>query len=592
MELGARITGGLTEAAALVEHAEARDLDLVVVEPSDGDPWTALSWIAARTQRIQLATAAEPDDAFPTVAAKAHESLAALSGGRLLASGAAWRTAAPDVTLDELRAWAGELPVVVPVTTEADVDRLADLAERVRRDHPRPSRPASVRSHRSPGIAYDDLPAGLQETAVEPGDPAYRSVSATYLRGGSPGLVLRPRDQAEVAQAIAFARDHRHLPLGLRSGGHGVSGRSTNDGGLVIDVGALDTIEVLDPATRRVRIGPGATWKQVARALDPYGLALGSGDYGGVGVGGLATAGGIGFLSREHGLTIDHVRAVEIVLADGSAVRADDTRHQDLLWAVRGAGANFGVVTAFELEADTVGPVGYAQLAVVTSAVETMLNAFGKVATSAPRDTTVFLVTGKPRGGQAVAQLYGVVDSDDPDTIIERLTPFAEIGALAQQQVVLANYADVMAQAADRGPDGHHGFGDPVSRSAFLRELTPEFARDAARLLESGEVYFFQLRTVGGAVADVPPDATAYAHRDAAFSVVAMGAHKERLDELWDSMSSHFEGLYLSFETDRRPARLHDAFPPATLARLRAVKRRYDPTDLFRDNFNIDPEES
>jgi FAD/FMN-containing dehydrogenase len=114
----------------------------------------------------------------------------------------------------------------------------------------------------------------------------------------------------EVVAAVAFARANREVPLGVRSGGHGISGRSTNDGGIVIDLKRLNEIEVLDQSTRRVRIGPGARWLDVATALEPRGWAITSGDYGGVGVGGLATAGGIGWFSREHGLTIDHLRAM------------------------------------------------------------------------------------------------------------------------------------------------------------------------------------------------------------------------------------------------------------------------------------------
>ncbi|GAB86932.1 LLM class flavin-dependent oxidoreductase [Gordonia rubripertincta] len=167
-----------------------------------------------------------------------------------------------------------------------------------------------VRARRRAGIGYDEIPEDLVGGAVEPGDPAFGTLHSTYLRGGDPGLVLRPRTVSEVASAVSFAGTHRHLPLGLRSGGHGISGRSTNDGGLVIDVGALNDITVLDEATRLVRIGPGARWRDVATTLQPFGWALSSGDYGGVGVGGLATAGGIGFLSRAHGLTIDHLRAV------------------------------------------------------------------------------------------------------------------------------------------------------------------------------------------------------------------------------------------------------------------------------------------
>ncbi|MBX6752092.1 MAG: FAD-linked oxidoreductase, partial [Micromonosporaceae bacterium] len=221
--------------------------------------------------------------------------------------------------------------------------------------------------------------------------------------------------------------------------------------------------------------------------------------------------------------------------------------------------------------------------------IEDALRRYGRLASTAPRDTTVFLVTGRPRQGQYVIQLYAMVASPDPAVILERLTPFTELGLLAQQQVVLARYTDVMNLAADVGPDGHHGAGEPASRSAFLPALTDEFARDAARLLRSGRVYFFQLRAMGGAIADVPADETAFAHRTPAFQVTAMGADQKTLNAAWDPLAQHFDGLYLSFDTDLRPQRLRDAFPAAVLARLVELKRRYDPDGLFRDNFAIDP---
>ncbi|TDE01048.1 LLM class flavin-dependent oxidoreductase [Jiangella asiatica] len=506
----------------------------------------------------------------------------------------------PQQWVDELLPLVVEEGVGTFILMTDDADMMARFAgevapalrEAVDRELPAPlptaePRDSAARAARRDDIDYAGVPASLADSAVEPGDIAYPRVRSTYLRGGAPGLVLRPRDSAEVADALAFARRHPHLPLAVRSGGHGISGRSTNDGGIVIDLGLIDGIEVLDEATRRVRIGAGARWKQVAAALRPYGWALSSGDYGGVGVGGLATAGGIGFLGRKHGLTIDHVRAVEMVLADGSVVRASDTENPELLWAVRGAGANLGVVTWFEFEVDEVGDVGWAQLALDASDPATFLEEFGRVASAAPRDTTAFLVMGPPRRGQpAVAQVMAVVDSADPDVIVEQLEPFARIAPLYQQQVVITPYAGVMATASD---GDHQGHGEPVTRSAFTREITPELAAAVADLLRSGVVYFFQVRTVGGAVADVDPDATAYAHRDAGFSLIAMGVDRKRLDQLWDSLAEHFDGLYLSFETDRRPERVADAYPPRTLARLRGLKRRLDPDNLFRDNLNIQP---
>lgn len=463
--------------------------------------------------------------------------------------------------------------------------RLRDAAEKALADGVLPGRPlrrADVRARRRPGIDYDGLPGSLADTAVEPGDAGYAAVRSTYLRGGRPGLVLRPRTPDEVADAIAVARRHRHLPLGIRSGGHGISGRSTNDGGLVIDVGALNRIEVLDEGRRLVRIGPGARWKEVATALAPHGWALTSGDYGGVGVGGLATAGGIGYLGRKQGLTIDHLRAAELVLADGSRVRASETEHPELFWAVRGAGANFGIVTAFEFEVDEVPGVGWADLAFRVDDPARFLVDFGRVTAAAPRETTANLVMGR----SGVARVMAMVASDDPDVVVAQLQPFADIAPLVQQQVVMAPYAAVMNMFPDTP---HQGMGEPVSRSGLAPALTPEFAEASARLLAGDEVYFFQLRSMGGAIADVPPDATAFGHREAAASVVAMGANAQHLDREWAVLQPRLRGSYLSFETRTGPDRVAEAFPPATLARLRALKAQLDPTTFFRDNFAVAP---
>ncbi|KAJ8145263.1 hypothetical protein OY671_001636 [Metschnikowia pulcherrima] len=446
--------------------------------------------------------------------------------------------------------------------------------------------PLAVRAARRDGIAYDDVPASLAERAVEPGDAAYAGVRSNYSRGGSPGLVSRPRDTAEVVEALAFARAQpvtRRVPSSVRSGGHGISGRSTNDGGIVLDLAALDQVEVLDDATRLVRVGPGARWGGVAAALAPRGWAITSGDSGGVGVGGLATAGGIGFLGRAHGSTIDHVRAVEVVLADGSVVRASDDENTDSFWAVRGAGAQVGIVTSFELVADEVSAVGFAQMVHDASDLAGFLERWGATVEASPRDTTSFSIVGRPRPGQPlVAQSMTMVDSDDPDSVLARLQPFAAIApSLARATAQIVPY-DAVVSAPPPGP--HGGQGEPVSRSGSSEHLTPEASARLAGLVASGDTYFFQIRSTGGAASDVPADATAYAHRSANFSVVAMGASRSRLDARWDALADVFDGMYLSFDTDSRTERVTDAFPPATSERSREVKRRVDPTNVFRDN--------
>ncbi|HET9658723.1 MAG TPA: LLM class flavin-dependent oxidoreductase [Thermomicrobiales bacterium] len=467
------------------------------------------------------------------------------------------------------------------------IPALQNAVETARADLPPviPMKPSRTRAKRRDGIDYDGVPSALQRTAVEPGDAAYARLRSNYMRGGSPGLILQPRTPTEVAEAIGYAHRHRELPLSVRSRGHGISGRSTNDGGLIIDLRRMNQIEILDEATRRIRVEPGARWMDVAIALAPYGWALSSGDYGGVGVGGLATAGGVGWLVREHGLTIDHLRRAQIVLADGSILHASENENPNLFWAIRGAGANMGVVTSFEFEVDPIGNVGWAQLVMDASDIADFLQIWGNWIEHAPRDITSFMIIGQQRGARQIyAHVLAVIDSPDPNVVISRLQPLADAAQLLQQRIAITTYAEVMANASDHY---HQGQGDPAVRSGLLNHITPEFAASAEALIRGGGSYFFQIRSMGGAVADVPPDATAFPNRQANFSVVAFGPSRNRLDVFWDQLQPHFDGLYLSFETDTRPERLLEAFPEPAFSRLQALKATYDPTNLFRDNFNV-----
>jgi alkanesulfonate monooxygenase SsuD/methylene tetrahydromethanopterin reductase-like flavin-dependent oxidoreductase (luciferase family)/FAD/FMN-containing dehydrogenase len=437
---------------------------------------------------------------------------------------------------------------------------------------------------RRDGIDYDALPPSLAAGAIEPGDKGYGKARSTYIRSGSPGLVLRPGEVDGVAAALAYARE-QDVALAVRSGGHGISGRSTNDGGIVIDLGRLDRVKLLDRATGRVRLGPGARWGDVAQALAPYGLAMSSGDYGDVGVGGLATTGGIGFLARRHGLTIDHVVAAELVLADGTFVRADAGNHPDLLWAVRGAGGNFGIVTAIELEAYELRDVVFATMAF--DAAPGLLEEWGKVVEDAPRELTSFLALFTRRGGTPVVQLYSVYAGDDTAAAVEALTPLVGIGPLLDQQAQVVPYAAIVPP---HGGVHNGGSAAPAFRSGLLHHVTAEVAETMLRLARSRVAPLMQIRSVGGAVNDVDPLATAYAHRSQNFSLAAAGAGLARLNEHWDAeMAPHLDGLYLSFDTDRRPERLHDAFPGETLTRLRRLKALYDPDNVFSQNFAIPP---
>lgn len=449
-----------------------------------------------------------------------------------------------------------------------------------------PVRSAAALARRVEGIDYDSVPAGVR--AVEPGDRGYAALRSTYMRRGTPGAVLLPRDAQQVADALGWARTQRG-PLAVRSGGHGISGRSTNDGGVVLDLSALDEVTVVDERTRRVRLGAGATWGKVAATLAPHGWAISSGDYGGVGVGGLATTGGIGLLGRSFGLTIDHVVAAEVVTADGN-VRVVDAEHEpELFWGLRGAGGNLGAVTWVEVEASAVPQVVYATMVYDASDPARLLRRWASVVEQAPRQLTSFLHVQAGTGSRpAAAQAMTVWADDDTASAVTVLEELLDAAPVLDQRATLTPYAGVVGPVARH----HDGGAPPVTRSGLLTTMTDAAADDLARLLASGDAPLLQVRATGGAVNDVAPDATAYAHRHQQHSVSAFGGSSSRtaLDTAWDRLAHpHMDGLYLSFETDPRPERLLDAFPPATLDRLRALKRTYDPDHVFDQNFPIDP---
>lgn len=442
-------------------------------------------------------------------------------------------------------------------------------------------RSARALAARLPDIDYDAVPPALAARAVEPGDREYAQVRSSYVWRGAPGLVLRPTTPDEVTSALAFAR-RQGVPIAVRSGGHGISGRSTNNGGIVIDVRGIDHVEVLDRERRIVRVGAGAVWGDVAAALAPHGLAISSGDYGDVGVGGLATAGGQGFLARSYGLTIDHVVGADVVLADGRQVRADATEHPDLFWGLRGAGGNLGIVTSFDIEATELGDVVFAVLVQQPTDLAEFLVAWGDLVEHSPRELTPFLtIAGGGPTQPAVAQAYHVWAGDDPDAAVAAIEPFLGLAPVAQQQAQLAPYAAVVAPHHNR----HAGQARMTSVAAMVDHLDPATAGRLASLVGSGRLQMVQVRSVGGAVNDVPADAMAYGHRTAAFSLLGSVRAGAGAPDEWDALAA--QGVYLSFQTDDHD--LARVFPAGALDRLRALKATYDPENVFRANVPIPP---
>ncbi|CAN5120527.1 hypothetical protein BH09ACT6_BH09ACT6_14960 [soil metagenome] len=487
----------------------------------------------------------------------------------------------------------GELRRFAERTATEIRDRVDDARARTDRTSrtdratmPRCDSGAGVQPRRLPGIDDDPVPASLAGRAILPGDTDYVRYRSSYFRSGAPALVLRPESTEEVQDAVRFASRHQNLPLGILSAGHGLSGRSLNTGGVVIDVGALNGIEHLGGSL--VRIGPGARWGEVAQTLGPLGLALTSGDYGGVGVGGLATAGGIGWFVREHGLTIDHLRSVDVVTATGALVRASAEENPDLFWAMRGAGANFGIAVSFEFDAHPADQVAFAQLVFAVDDMAAFLQRWGAAIESSHRSVTGTLMFGPTRRGrQAMVQALVVVNTDDPGTAVKRLQPLADTAPLVQQSAQLTDYAALLAPP--EAAETQYGRGEPRSHSGLIKHLTPATATMLTDLIHVDDSFVAAIRSAGGAATDIPAEATAYAGREANFMLAVLGGSTPGFERTWENIAPTLDGLYISFETDTSPETLARAFPPAHLERLRTLKRAWDPAGLFRDNFFIDP---
>jgi FAD/FMN-containing dehydrogenase len=438
-------------------------------------------------------------------------------------------------------------------------------------------------------IAYDAIPERLAGKTLTPRDAGYDHVRSTYMATGRPGLVIMAEDAEDVSAAVTYAGAH-HVPMSVRSGGHGIAGLSTNEDGILIDVSQLDTMEILDGGTRRFRVGPGATWGHVAETLSAHGWAMTSGNFGDVGVGGLATAGGIGWLVRKHGMTVDHITAAEIVLADGSQVRADATTNPDLFWAVRGAGANIGIVTALELEAIPLTNVVYSSFTFDATDAAGLVSRWADHLAGAPRELTSFLYVFRCRSGDGpVAQALSVWAGDDTDAAVAALEPMLQIGPVIDQQAQLVPYAALMAPN-----DGRHTGQQRITvRNGYLAHMTADSAAALVGLLDHAAVGQLELRSVGGAVSDVDPAAIAFAHRapEVFASIWAMPGMAAETDHAWDTVAPRLDGLYVAYTSDTRPERAHDAYPGATFERLAEIKRRHDPENLFRRGINVPPDD-
>jgi FAD/FMN-containing dehydrogenase len=425
-----------------------------------------------------------------------------------------------------------------------------------------------------------------------------------------PRVIARCAGAADVAAAVRFARE-RDLEIAVRGGGHNVAGTAVCDDGIVIDLSAMRAVSV-DPAERTAQVQGGALWGDVDHETQAHGLATTGGIIGHTGVGGLSLGGGIGWLMRKHGLAIDNLVEAEVVTAEGDILRASANDHSDLFWALRGGGGNFGVVSSFRFRLHPLGPTVLAG-PVFWAAEDTadVLRFYSEFVADAPDElgTVIRLGTIPPlpaishelhfRPAIAVACCYaGPVD--DGERIVRALRRF---GTPLVDLVGPTLYVDHQSGLDDTVPHGWHYYWKATSFTTLSHEVIDVIA-EHAYLARSPRSYAAMFH-MGGAVARVPRNATAFPGRDVAHNIIIDAVWLADQDDTvgtfetgWargflQALQPHRAGVYVNFlDSDDDTSRVREAYGDDTYMRLAEIKARYDPANVFHNNKNIEPSEA
>lgn len=453
----------------------------------------------------------------------------------------------------------------------------------------------------------EDLRQQLRGALILPGDPDYDTARAVWngLIDKRPAAIARCAGTADVVAAIRFASANG-IEIAVRGGGHNVAGHATSDGGLVIDLSMMRAVQV-DPQRRVARVQGGALWGDLDREAQLHGLVTPGGEVSTTGIAGYTLSGGIGLLHRKWGLACDNLLGVEIVTADGAVRRASQTEHPDLFWAIRGGGGNFGVVTWFEYQLHPLGPEVYsvAVLYQIEQAAR-ILREWRAFTAQAPDEVTaeafVWCVPPFPdlpdELAGAPALIIGGLYAGPADEGEQALRPLREFGEPLLDLSGPAPYVEVQSAFDALFPAGLRCYW----KSLFIEDLSDALL-DV--MLEQGSrrpsaQSLLALRHLGGAISRIPEDATAFGNRGARYNLSVDAIWEDPADDersirwaraTWEALRAHTGGgVYLNFAgLGEDTAALTRAGHRGNYERLRALKAKYDPDNLFRGNINIAP---
>ncbi len=456
----------------------------------------------------------------------------------------------------------------------------------------------------NPALTLDAAPvsqlhAHVRGPILTPADAEYDAARTVFYGGFDrrPALIVRAADAADVAQVVLFARE-TGAELAVRGGGHSMAGHSTTEGGILLDLSQMKKLEI-DPEQRTAWAEAGLTAGEYTHAAGAYGLATGFGDNGGVGIGGITLGGGIGYLTRKYGLTIDALLAAEIVTADGQILQIDEDHHPDLFWAIRGGGGNFGVVTRFKFRLYEVGTVVGGMM--ILPATPALVRDFIAHAQAAPEELSIIsavmiappmpFIPADHHGKPAIMAF--MVYTGDVEAGERAIAPFRALASPITDTVKAIPYPEMYPPEEEYHPTA-------VARVMFLDEIGQREIDTIFQHLQAAtaNMAVAQIRVLGGAVARVPAEATAYAHRERQMMVTVAAMYEDPDEapshEAWVSsfataLRQDSTGAYVNFLGSEGESRVHEAYPGATWERLAAIKTRYDPTNLFRRNQNLPP---
>src|SRR5262245_26174528 len=449
-------------------------------------------------------------------------------------------------------------------------------------------------------ISIPSLRGSLRGRVLAPNDAGYDQARTVFYGGFDrrPAAIIRAADPGDVARAVELARETGR-ELAIRSGGHSPAGHSVSDGGIVLDLGQLRALD-LDATGRTAWAQTGLTAGQYTTTAAAHGLATGFGDTASVGIGGITLGGGVGYLVRKHGLTIDDLLAAEVVTADGRLLRTDAQTHPDLFWALRGGGGNFGVATRLQFRLHPLGTILGGIL--MLPATPEVIAGFVAEAAAAPEELSTIahvlpapplpFVPAEHRGQLVVAAILAY--AGDPEAGQRAVAPLRALAPPIADLVRPMPYPQIY-------PPEEAGFHPAaVSHTMFVDTVDHRVAETVLDHLRASDAAMrvAQLRVLGGAMARVPAEATAFAHRRRRIMVNVSASYQGPADrvvregwvaEFAAALRQGEPDAYVGFLGEEGPGRVRAAYPGSTWDRLVAVKRRYDPTNLFRLNHNIPP---